>query len=520
MAYGLGWNTRVACALALLVPTASTALADARAWVSGSAEAADLVLTLRSVDEADASLRSLSRTAEIDWLPPASRLLEATSLSAGVDTSRPLVIAMLPGAGEEAIPRIVTILPTTSSDALLQAFDAQVLPDSPGLHGFTFAGRPYHARVLPDDHFAISADAGALRALATDGSESRADAPIRLELLGSGSLASLNALLQQAGADELPTELFEPLVADAERLVIDLTPDASSLRADIRIVAREGGELRPSAAPTRLLEAAPFPDVEFVFLAHGRLDHPLFARWMRPVLTDTLGLGEEEASGLRSASLLISAPETLFGSGGATVSVALQGEHTQALQASIRRSLSALRGASVDAGASSRVGVRLDHLRFAAPTNANGERPNLGGGIGGMLLGGGRMDPGADQSIAGRMFTRNGRVYLTSATEGEKLDRLIAFSDRTTSVESTGPLNTWLDRLGREQDVRLALNIAPIVKWFAGPARITLPEEIDPVVGGLRTEEGVIRATVLVPAEVIKTLEQFRRVASSMERDR
>ncbi|XOV75642.1 MAG: hypothetical protein ACFHWZ_00990 [Phycisphaerales bacterium] len=149
--------------LALLVPTASTALADARAWVSGSAEAADLVLTLRSVDEADASLRSLSRTAEIDWLPPASRLLEATSLSAGVDTSRPLVIAMLPGAGEEAIPRIVTILPTTSSDALLQAFDAQVLPDSPGLHGFTFAGRPYHARVLPDDHFAISADAGALR---------------------------------------------------------------------------------------------------------------------------------------------------------------------------------------------------------------------------------------------------------------------------------------------------------------------------------------------------------------------
>ncbi|MCR9217045.1 MAG: hypothetical protein NXI14_07565 [bacterium] len=517
----LGRGTRIAIGLASLLAASPGAIADARAWLSGGT-AADAVLTLRSIDEADNAMRSLVRSSEIDWLPRASRLLEATNLSTGTDTTRSMVIAVLPAPHAESLPRIVTILPTRSSDQLIDAFDARRVDEATDLYSFSFAGREYHGRVLPDGHFAISADADTLVSLATDNSETDSPAPVRLELLGGGSIASLNALLTQAGADDLPTEAFAPILRQADGVIFDLTPDAQSLRADVLITPLDGGDLDGETGGDRpeTLGPAPFPATDYVLLAHGRLDHPLFARWTKTLLADTLGLAEDDSKALQRASLLISAPETLFGSGGATVSLALEGEDPQSVQAAVRQALSRADGATLEAGASSRVGVRLDHLRFAAPTNANGERPNLGGGIGGMLLGGGRMDPGADQSIAGRMFTRNGRVYLTSATEGEKLDRLIAFSDRTTSVESTGPLNTWLDRLGREQDVRLALNIAPIVKWFAGPARITLPEEIAPVVGGLRTEEGVIRATVLVPAEVIKTLEQFRRVASSMERDR
>lgn len=521
MSNPLGRRTRIAIGFASLLAVSPGAMADARAWLSGGARA-DAVLTLRSIDEADEAMRSLVRSAEIDWLPRASRLLEATNLSTGTDTTRSMVIAVMPAPDAETLPQIVTILPTRSSDALIDAFDAQRVDEGNDLYSFSFAGREYHGRVLPDGHFAISADANTLASLATDNSETNPPSPVRLELLASGSIASLNALLTQAGADDLPTEMFEPILQQADGVIIDLTPDAQSLRADVLVTPLEEGDLDGETGTDRpgTLGPAPFPATDYVFLAHGRLDHPLFARWAKPLLTDTLGLTEDNSQALQRASLLISAPETLFGSGGATVSLALEGEAPQAVQAAVRRALARADGATVDSGASSRVGVPLDHLRFAPPTNATGERPGFGGGIGGMLLGGGRMDPGADQSIAGRMFTRNGRVYLTSATEGEKLDRLIAFSDRTTSVESTGPLNTWLDRLGREQDVRLALNIAPIVKWFAGPARITLPEEIAPVVGGLRTEEGVIRATVLVPAEVIKTLEQFRRVASSMERDR
>ena len=526
MVNGVGWSGRMAIGATLAVTATSVAFADARSWVSGADRPAEVVLTLRSVDEADSSLRALTRAAEIEWLPRASRLLEATNLSAGIDTGRSLVIAML-APEEGAAPAIVSIVPSTSAEAMLGAFGATPVDGSSDLHRFSFAGVEYAGRVLPDGHFAISGDPEALRSLSDDGSEVEHEAPVRVELRGAGSVESLEALLDGAGVDGLPADLLEPFTEIADRVVLDLTPDSESLRAEILITPIEGSDLdlAPTEADDTELSDAPFPATDYVCLAHGRLDHPLFAEWMNPLLTGALGLDEDDAREMRSASLLVSAPETLFGSGGATVSIALEGEGADLVRASVRRALAGVSGATVEAEASSRVGVALDHIRFSPQAATPGGGPNFGGGIGGMLLGGGPMDPGADQSIGGRMFSRNGRVYLTSATEGEKLDRLIAFSDRTTSVEAAGPLGDWLDRLGRERNVRMALNIAPLVKWFAGAARmggtsITLPDDIAPVVAGMTADDEGIRATVLIPAEVLQTLEQFRRAGESMGRDR
>lgn len=522
-------RTRIAIGIAALLTTASVTLADARAWLSGPDLPADVVLTLRSVDEADAALRSLTRAAQINWLPTASRLLEATNLRAGLNTGRPLAIALLPGGDDDSAPTVVSILPSTTPEQLLKAFEAEATTDSTDLYTFSFADREYAARVLPDGHVAISTDAGALRSLRFgEASQPLTAAPMRLELVGAGSLNSLNSLLQQAGSDALPTAILEPLVEDAQRVIIDLTPDAQSLRADIGIVPRERGKGTDglSSVPADPLAHAPFPGTDYVFLAHGRLDHPLLARWMKPLLTDTLGLSEETIRGLTSVSLVIDAPETLFGSGGATMSLAFEGERVESVRESMRQAISGVDGASVEPGASSRVGVTLDHVRIAPRIGDASGRPDArGGGIGAMLFGGGRMDPDAQQSISARMFTRNGRLYLTSATEGERLDRLIAFNDRTTTLESTPPLRGWLDRLGSGQDARFALNIAPLMKYLTGAARMSgnslnLPEEVAPVVAGLRSDEQGIRATVLVPAQVIQTLEQFRLAGESRGRDR
>ena len=155
MVNGVGWSGRMAIGATLAVTAASSAFADARSWVSGADRQAEVVLTLRSVDEADSSLRALTRAAEIEWLPRASRLLEATNLTAGIDPSRSLVIAMM-AAEEGAAPAIVSVVPSTSAEAMLEAFGATPVDGSPDLHGFTFAGVEYAGRVLPDGHFAMS----------------------------------------------------------------------------------------------------------------------------------------------------------------------------------------------------------------------------------------------------------------------------------------------------------------------------------------------------------------------------
>jgi len=211
------------------------AFADATDWVRGIPGGSDLTLSMTSIDEADGPLRELARAAQIDWLPTASRLLSVTNLSTGADTSRSISFGFVSG-DEPRIVRFVAVIPSDRPAMIAANFEALPSTEHAGLFAFEFAGQSYFARVLPDDHLAISNAPSLLLGLREVDGEPLA-APMRLTLTGDGSLATLTSLMAGIRQEESDSE-NEPEMSmpdGVESITIDLTPSSGSLRADIRI---------------------------------------------------------------------------------------------------------------------------------------------------------------------------------------------------------------------------------------------------------------------------------------------
>lgn len=490
---------------------AETSLADAAAWVRGMPGGPELTLSMTSMDEADGALRELARAAQIDWLPTAGRLLSVTNLSPGADTSRPISFGFVSGEEPRSV-RFLAVIPSDRPAMIAANFDGVPSTRHAGLYEFGFAGRSYFARVLPDDHLAISDSASVLLGLREVEGDAQTS-PMRVSLQGEASMRTLIDLMNgiqqrdpQAGnADGLS------MPEDVESIMIDLIPSAGSLRADVRVRAAAGSELAGTWKPSEAvsLEPLPFPDTPELLIAQGSLSDPAVRQMLLPLCEGLLGVGAESLEQALTMSLLIEQPSNLMDFANLRATVSLLTEDAQQMHSVMQSAIASRSGARVLRNASTRNGVELDRFLFTAGDQTRRERS---GPMQRWMPGSG---PGANsQPVQGWMFAHRDRVYLTTVGEDNGLDRLIAFGPDMTSIGSRRSINDWLSQLPEEASGRASINIAVLARYVAMGMSMEMPENIEPFVGSLRSGESEVHATLIMPAPTLGLLDRFRLRAS------
>jgi hypothetical protein len=506
--------------------TAAQALGDAPAWVGSMPGGPQVTLSMSSIEGADSSLRDLARSAQIDWLPTAGRLLSSMNLSPGIDTSRPIAFGFrMEDATEGERLRFLAVLPAERPSAIAANFEALPSPEHPGLFAFEFADRSYFARVLPDDHLAISDSPNLLLALPASGVgalEPQASKPISLTLHGDRSLVVLAALIEGSGLAEQPLAGLGEDSAWPEgvrTISLDAAPSSDLLSLAIRIEAEPESEQaqRWQTSETVQLGAVPFPQTDAMVVMQGSTADPVMASILSDLAEGLLGIDAGTIAAADSVALLVDAPANILEFSNISVSLALTTDAADELRAAIAGAIERRSGAVIARNASTRAGVSIDRFRLSGAPDRAGQRDGVG-----RLLPNRRSEGG---QIDGRMFTRNGRLYLTSSSTEEGLDRLIAFGPDSDSIDASEFFEEPFSRLPAGSGGRLALNIRPLATasvigaGFQG-GRIELPQVLPPVVASLRTHQSGIEATIIAPAQAIQLLNQVRRVAGEIDRNR
>jgi len=513
---------------AILTGTAS-AQGDAANWVRGMPGGPELMLRMSGIDEAERSLRELSRSARLDWMPTARRLLMATNLTPGIDTARPIAFGFsTENAGDTPIVVFLAVIPADRPSLLAANFEALPSSDYPGLFEFEFAERRYVARVLPDDHLAISDSPRMLLDLREVGGPQPV-APVSFTMYGTSWLNTLGMLVESAGLSELPLGGSEPddrmLPDDVKSVHIDLFPAVDALRLDVRVRAVADSEFAQSwkASNEPLSEPIPFPNTPEMLVMQGAMSDPV-VRSLVNTLTDLL-LGQTEfpIESVRSVSLLLEEFSNLASLASPVLSLAFTSNDAEDLRARLGTALAQRPGTTVTRNARTRVGVEIDRVRlsFSAGANQNGGRSD--GSIRRNFPGG--SSNRASNTIESRIFARHGRVYLTNASDGNGLDRLIAFGPESASIGTRSELAAWLSRLPEDATGRASVSLGSIARLLAMGAgsqglQITVPDPLPPAVASMRTGDAEVHATLILPAEVVGLLEQIRRASAENGRSR
>ncbi len=393
---------------------------------------------------------------------------------------------------------------------------------------FTFAEREYLARVLPDDHLAISDSADLLNSLQNDRdnavgpNEDQASGPIRLTLRGDRSIRLLQSIVTTASGNEeqAPEEQTFAWPEDVESIQIHLTPSAESIEIGMQLVAEPGSELASQwnlARETRL-EPIPLPNTEAVLVVQGSMNDGATREFFLPLAAQLLGLNPDAMPDTDSFALLVEPPANMMEFSGLATTVVLTSANPEQTREDLRRIIASLPAAGLTPDAATRVGVSID--RFSVNRNGNNQaQPDRRDGLARFLP---QARGGQSGSIEGRMFSRNGRVYITTTSTQNGLDRLIAFSPESTSIESTGSIGDWMARLPENAGGRLALNIESTVQMYSMfsslvSSRIEVPDEISPIVASLRTGDGRVQANIILPADTLKVIGQVWKSAAGMK---
>jgi len=501
------------------------AMADAGRWLDG--QRPDALLELTSFGGADAAVRGLTRRAQVDWMPPVHRLLSVSRMTPGADMDRPVAIGFFAGEAGAGGLDFVAVIPGERPAVIAANFDAVPSMAHAGLFEFVFAGEEYFARVLSDDHLAISNAPARLGALqqGDDRVAGETDAPMVLTMRGDRGAMVLASLFDGLEMDLGLLDSMPEFGDEVERVRLALTPSAAGLRVDFTLHAAAGSDAARawSEGNGSAMEGIPFPSGDFLLVAQMQAQHVVVRELLLNELSGVLGIDARSFERARSLSVLVGAPGPMFGGGMPAVSLAIESEDSDAVRSEIGRAIRAVRGGSYTAEASRRVGVALDH--WSVPMNGaggNGAQATRSGPALGMF-GGGSGRPGArqNQSTTGRVFTRHGRVYMTTATQENGLDRLIAFGPDSKPITEHPGLNELLEQLPAGAVARGALNTKPLVTIavgalnFAGE-RVAVPESLPPVVASMAVGDGTLTTTLIVPVDVVLMLERFRKASAQM----
>lgn len=517
-----------------------------------------LVVTTKNLDEVDKGVSQLLAAIEVPALATPSELLRRAGLGDGIDMTKPIAIALMPGDLDGDLPPVVALLPTTNFDGMMNAFDAEAVD---GVHAITIAtgetlfvrkGEGGYAVASPMRELAVAVDGRGGNAKSHEssmgavGSELANASHITVVLkkplldmmqqqvgpmieeqagmaamMGGGQMGNMTEQAKRA------QEFIEGMLEDGRNIVIGTQAGASGLSFDVAMDFETDSEFGAmfsdsgdSAAMLKRLPSQPF-----LFALGADFNAPVAKKLLNVMaqmkMTFVPGAGDimKQAQGMATA-VFVSPGGLMGGLFANTISYTATAD-PKAMMAGIQ---DATQGGqemapgmmlTYEAGATDIDGTSVDAWSVQMDMNAN----QMGGGMvqqmSMMLFGpggmGGYIAPGKNGVY--QTLSKNSQL-LRSALEAEGGDASLLNDRGLSMVASRLPENRTVEAyIGVQSILSQGLQVAAM---FGMPMQVDMPEQLPPIGVGVTTDRSAARAATFMPAPVLKTLAQVAMQADQM----
>lgn len=517
-----------------------------------------LVVTTKNLDEVDKGVSQLLTAIEVPALATPSELLRRAGLGDGIDMTKPIAIALMPGDLDGDLPPVVALLPTTNFDGMMNAFDAEAVD---GVHAITIAtgetlfvrkGEGGYAVASPMRELAVAVDGrggnakshestmGAVGAELANASHitvvlkkplldmmQQQVGPMIEEQAGMAAMMGGGQMENMTEQAKRAQEFIEGMLEDGRNIVIGTQAGASGLAFDVAMDFETDSEFGAmfsdsgdSAAMLKRLPSQPF-----LFALGADFNAPVAKKLLDVMAQMKMafvpGAGDimKQAQGMATA-VFVSPGGLMGGLFANTISYTATAD-PKAMMAGIQ---DATQGGqemapgmmlTYEAGATEVDGTSVDAWSVQMDMNAN----QMGGGVvqqmSMMLFGpggmGGYIAPGKNGVY--QTLSKNSQL-LRSALEAEGGDASLLEDRGLSMVASRLPKNRTVEAyIGVQSILSQGLQVAAM---FGMPMQVEMPEQLPPIGVGVTTDRSAARAATFMPAPVLKTLAQVAMQADQM----
>lgn len=520
-----------------------------------------LVVTTKNLQDVDAGVSQLLASVELPALATPSELLRRAGLGEGIDMTRPLAIALMPGDMGADMPPAIALLPTTNFDAMMEAFNATAadgiysIQIATGETLFVRQGAGGYAIVSPMRELAMAADGrvGNMKSHEADlgvvGAElaqaSHVVAVVKKPLLDMLQQQIGPMMREQAGmammmgggvdAQQMEEQLkksqefIESMLRDGRSFVFGMQAGATGLTIDTAMDFETESEFGAmfsasgnSASFMKRLPNQPFmlafgadytaPVVRKIVKAMAQMNQgmiPGFAEQMEKLNGQSAAMFVSPGGimgGLLANTLMYSATADPKGMMEAIrESTAKVNEAVPMMKMTYQQDAAQVDGVSVDAW-SMTMGMGAEADPFAG--GMMGQMTTMLFGPGGM---GGYYAPG-----------KRG-VYQTLSKNSLLVSAALKSEEGVDSIMENRGLSMVAERLPKNRTVEAYVGVHAILKqglqlaaMFGAPFQVELPGQLPPVGMAMTTDRAAVRAVTFVPAPVIKTVGQVAMQAERM----
>jgi len=550
--------------------TAAQALALPKALDRIPAEAAAVLVT-KPLEEIDRDVSKLQTATDMIQLPTPQQLLATLGLGQGLDMSRSMAIALMPGDMGAEMPPAVALLPVSDYDGMMNALGAA--KNEAGLHSMTIrTGETLFAKEIEDGYAAVSpmqdlvaafsGKAGQMAAhresigavglsvieeshialvvkeslLAVAGEQ--LDQAIQENMQGMGAMMGGDADQMQEQVQKIG-DFVKSLLADSRDLVLGTSAGSMGMGFEAVMDFTPGSDsaemFRGGGDSARLLGR--LPNQDFIFVSAQDQSSPGMRRLVQ-TLTGLApggvmgGVDFKQFAGLINgqASAIYASPGGIMGGLLANTINIYTSDKPDELLAVTKKMMKegldldqAMGGAEAPFDISFSVtendaeieGVSVDawSTSFGA---GDGQAAMMQQQMMGMLFG-----PGG---LGGYIAAAHGGVYQTLSKNRLLMAGALQAAKDGDSLAGERMVEQVGDRLPGGRTGEMYIGVRTIMEqaiqaagMFGMPLNIELPVELPPIGIGIKMSNSAGRATAFIPAPVIKTIGDVANQVQQMQ---
>lgn len=552
-------------ALALTSAHAVPALAGLPAIFDRVPAEATVVLVTQNLDELDKGVADLLAASGLPPLGTPSALLERIGLNKGIDMSRPLAIALMPGDLEGDTPPAVIFIPTNNFAAMMDALDAEEDGDlytfvvDTGETLFARAGGGGYAIVGPmrETVAAVDGHGGNLAAheshigsvgarLSEDSHFSVVVKKPMLDLLQEFLAEKVKSGIDDIGEQgedaeqlqlqaEQAAQMIQSMFGDATDIVLGIRADETGLSFDLAVdfdPDSEFGDLFDSAGDSSKY-LGKLPNQPFLFAYAGDYATPAIGKVfaMLASLNDDMHLDGAMEFGFikkmldlaqgQAVAVFVNPGGLMGGLLANTISYSAA-KDPNALLLEIRKVAEQMNGQAgldfnYEPDATEVDGVSAD--RYSISMNPGED----GGPLGGMMVQQAVAMLFGPSGISGYYAPGKAGVYQTLSKKIDLLRDALAAEDGQNPLTNNPLLASVSQRLPRQRTFEMYLGIQSVVEQalqtmaiFGMQMDVDVPPQLAPIGVAGTTAESAGRISAFVPSPVIKMIAQIATQAQQM----
>ncbi len=538
-----------------LATTVAPALAALPAILDRVPAEAVLVVSTKNLNDVDDGFSQLLAAIELPALATPSELLRRAGLGEGIDMTKPVAIALMPGDLNGDMPPAIALLPTKDFDGMMEAFNATAedgvytIQIATGESLFVRKGEGGYAIASPIRELTLAADGrtGNMKSheaqIGAVGSELAANSHITVfvkkpmldmlqqqvgpmiqeragmaAMMGGGDAEAMNEQAEKA------QEFIESMLTDSQSFVFGLNAGASGVAIDTAMDfvpdSDFSGMFSASGNSAKLMKS--LPNQPFLFAFGADYSAPVARKIVDALSQMKQGMVPgaeammEQTTG--QAMAVFASPGGIMGGLLANTVNYSATEDPKGMIAEMRKAIAGMEEdmpgftMTYQENATEVDGVSADSWAMKMDMGAGGgvmQQMSM------MLFG-----PGG---LGGYYAPGKHGVYQTLSKNSQLLSAAMKSEAGGDSIMTDRGLSMVAKRLPEHRTLEAYVGVHSILQqglqmaaMFGMPFQVDLPAGLPPVGIGVTTDRSAARATTFVPAPVIKSVAQLAMQAEQM----